>query len=357
LINQTSFSRYSVQTTPKMFAFLSLLFLAWLFPSAIAAQSSVILVGSGSTVPVPLYRRWTEEFNKLSPNVQMQYLPLGTEEGIRQISRDHGDFGAGEVPLTASERTSANLLELPVMLIGIVPIYNLPQVHQEIRFSGGLLADIFLGRVKTWNAPEIAQLNPDAALPDLPIRVIYRPAGKGTNYVFTDFLSKTSPRFRAKIGTDASPLWPVGTPAERSSDMADAVKNAPGSIGYVELQYAQRGHLQYGLVLNRSGQWIKASPATITAACQAIEAPQWDKFSASLTNAPGDDSFPITSFTWVYVRTKNSDSRRAAALLQLLNWIFTDGQPLGEQLGYSELPKPLSEKARAKLNSLHQATQ
>jgi phosphate transport system substrate-binding protein len=273
--------------------------------------------------------------------------------GIKQISSRVSDFGAGEVPLTATERNEGQVIQLPLMLIGIVPIYNLPQLRQELRFSGELLADIFLGRVKTWNSPEIARLNPGIPLPDLSIRVIYRPEGKGTNYVFTDFLSKTSPRFKTLIGTSASPNWPVGTSADRSSDMADAVKNSPGSIGYVELQYAQRSKIQYGLVRNASATFVKASPATITAACQAIEAPQWDKFSASLTYAPGDDSFPITSFTWVYVQAKQSDPLRAGALVQLLNWMFSDGQPLGEQLGYSELPKPLSEKVRAKVNSLH----
>jgi phosphate transport system substrate-binding protein len=341
--------------TLTVFRFLFLFFALWMLPCYGLAQQSVVLVGSGSTVPVPLYRRWSEEFNKRSPDVQMQYVPLGTSEGIKQISHGINDFGAGEVPLTLNERSEGGLIELPVMLIGIVPIYNLPQVHQDLRFSGELLADIFLGRVKTWNAPEIARMNPGVALPDLSIRVIYRSGGKGSNYVFTDFLSKNSARFRGQVGTTASPAWPVGVAADRSSDMADAVKNTPGSIGYVELQYAQHDNIQYGLVLNPSGRFVKASPATITVACQAVEAPRWEKFSASLTNAPGSDSFPISSFTWVYLRTKPSDPRRAAALLRLLNWIFTDGQPLGAQLGYSELPKTILENVRIRANSLSQA--
>ena len=320
------------------------------------AQQSVVLVGSGSSVPVPLYRKWAQEFNKRSPDLQMQYVPLGTTEGIKQISHGISDFGAGEIPLTASERSEGILIELPVMLVGIVPIYNLPQVHQDLRFSGELLADIYLGRVKTWNAPEIVRMNPGAALPDLPIRVVYRTGGKGTNYVFTDFLSKNSSRFKGLIGSTASPAWPVGLPAERSSDMADAIKKMPGSIGYVELQYAQHDNIQYGLVLNPSGRFVKASSATITAACQAVEAPRWENFSASLTNAPGSDSFPISSFNWVYLRTKSSDSRRTAALLRLLNWIFSDGQPLGAQLGYSELPKPILEKAKTRLMSFSPVT-
>jgi phosphate transport system substrate-binding protein len=205
--------------------------------------------------------------------------------------------------------------------------------------------------VQTWNSAEIKKLNPTAALPDIPIRLIYRPEGKGTNYVFTDFLSKTSPRFRAFIGVTASPDWPFGTSANTSSDMIDAVKKTVGSIGYVELQYAEANKVQFGSVANLFGRFVKASPETITAACEAVEYPSWDKFSASLTNAKGTASYPITGFTWAYLRTKNTDPRRALALRQLLNWILTDGQPFGKQLGYSELPAPLLEKLRAELNS------
>jgi phosphate transport system substrate-binding protein len=317
------------------------------------AADSIVLVGSGSSVPVPLYRKWAEEYNKRGSAIQFQYLPVGTSEGIRQISRGVGDFGAGEVPLTAKERAEGNLMELPVVLIGIVPIYKLPGVTQELRFSGELLAEIYLGQVKTWNAPQIARLNPNVALPNLPIAVIYRPPGKGTNYVFTDFLSKTSPRFREEIGVSPSPKWPVGSPAERSSDMANKVRDTPGAIGYVELQYAMAEKITYGLVLNPSGKFVKASPETITAACSAVEAPQWDKFSASLTNAPGADAFPITSFTWVYVRTTMSDPRRKIAMIDLLTWMFDKGQQLGAQEGYSELPPLLLLKTKAKVSSLH----
>ncbi|MGA9494301.1 MAG: phosphate ABC transporter substrate-binding protein PstS, partial [Terriglobales bacterium] len=212
------------------------------------AQQAVVLVGSGSSVPAPLYNKWAQEYNKGNPGIQMKYVPLGTGEGIKQISQGSGDFAAGEAQLTAAERKEGNLIELPAVLIGIVPIYNLPGVHTELRFSGELLADIFLGQIKTWNASQIAKLNPDVSLPSLPIKVIYRPAGKGSNYVFSEFLSKTSSKFRTQIGTSASPNWPVGTPAERSSDMADKVKSETGSIGYVEAQYAVKANIPNGIV-------------------------------------------------------------------------------------------------------------
>src|SRR5260370_19037086 len=174
------------------------------------AQKTIVLVGSGSTVPAPLYNRWTQEYGKRNPNIQMRYLPVGTSEGIKEISHGAGDFGAGEAQLTDTQRNEDNWIELPVVLIGIVPISKLPDVRQELRLSGEVLAGIFLGHVKTWNAPQIVKLNPEINLPNLPIQVINRPAGKGSNYVFTDFLSKVSSKFHAQIGTTPSPKWPVG---------------------------------------------------------------------------------------------------------------------------------------------------
>lgn len=321
-------------------------------PRLCLAQDTIALVGSGSSVPGPLYNKWAEEYNKRSPKIQMRYLPLGTSESIKQISHGNGDFAAGEMPLTAKERSEGSLLEWPAILIAIVPIYNLPGTTGELRFSGAVLADIFLGRVKTWNSPAIAKLNPRVSLPELPIKVIYRPAGKGSNYVFSDFLSKASAQFREEIGTTPSPKWPVGSPAERSADMAEKVRSEPGSIGYVEAQYAIKMNIPYASVLNPAGHFVKPSDRTLTAACRSVEASGWSNFSASLTNAPGAESFPITSFSWLYLRTAFPDSRRGSAVADLLNWMFTVGQKIAVQEGYSELPPPLLAKVRAKVGSL-----
>src|SRR4029077_16665481 len=196
---------------------------AGLFPRAVRGQDAIILVGSGSSVPAALYNRWVPEKDKRKPAMRLRCLAIGTSEGIKQIAKGSGDFGAGEVQLTPTERTEMNLVELPTVMIAIVPMYHLPGIHQELRFSGELLAEIFLGDIKNWNDPQIAKLNPGVPFPDMPIKVFYRPAGKGTNYVFTEFLSKTSPKFRTRIGVTPSPSWPVGAPAERSSDMVDKV--------------------------------------------------------------------------------------------------------------------------------------
>jgi phosphate transport system substrate-binding protein len=303
---------------PFLQAWVLPLFASVLFSAAAQAQSSIVLLGSGSSVPAPLYTRCTQEFGKRDANIQIRYLPIGTSEGINEISRSASDFGAGEAQLSATQRNEGSLTELPVVLVGIVLIYNLPDLHGELWLSGDVLADIFQGDVKNWNAPQIAKLNPDVVLPNLAIKVINRPAGKGSNYVFTDFLSKVNAKFRSAVGVSASPKWPVGEAAERSSDVADKVKNIPGSIGYVEYQYAVKANIPQAAVLNPAGRFVKASMETIAAACDAAEEPRWNNFSASLTNVPGAQSYPITSFTWIYLRTTAADAARAAALSDLL---------------------------------------
>jgi len=329
---------------------ISITILAGLCAALFAAEpQGVVLVGAGSSVPLPLYRKWADLYNQNNKTVQLQYVPMGTIEGIAQITHGISDFGAGEVPLTVEERRLGNLTELPVVLIGIVPIYNLPNTP-NLRLSGDVLAQVYLGHINHWNDPAIVRLNPGMALPNLPIQVIYRPAGKGSNYVFTEYLSKINAKFRDQIGRSASPKWPVGQPAERSSDMADKVKNTTGAIGYVELQYADDNQITHASVQNAAGKFVKATAASITASCVAVEAPGWDKLAASLTNAPGAGSYPISSFTWLYVRPSARDQRRTTALVGLLNWAYSDGQSIAIQEGYSDLPKPLVAKVLAKVN-------
>ena len=329
------------------------LFTCVVFLSTVLAQSTLVLVGSGSSVPAPLYSRWAQEYAKRDSKVQIRYLPTGTSEGIKQISHGSGDFAAGEARLTEQERKESGLFELPAVLVGIVPVYNLPGGHQDLKLSGEVLAEIFLGEVKTWDAPGIVKLNPGATLPNLAIQVVNRPGGKGSNYVFTDFLSKVSAKFRNEVGVTASPKWPVGVAAERSSDMVEKVKETSGSIGFVELEYAVKSGVATVAVLNPAGKFVKASAESISAACEAVEAPRWNSFSASLTNASGADSFPITSFTWIYLRTESSDPVRSAALHGFLDWVYSEGQQFAAQEGYAELPPPLLAAAKKRVQELH----
>ncbi len=331
---------------------LGLVFLPPLFASSTLAQQTLVVVGVGSTVPAPLYAAWSQEYGKQHTGVQIRYVPLGAEEGIKQVSRGTGDFSAGELPLSEKERDRDHLVEVPVAIIAIVPIYNVPNVQQELRLSGEVLAEIYLGSVKNWRSPQISKLNPGAELPDLPIKVVQRPAGKGSNYVFTDFLSKSNARFRSQIGTSLSPKWPVGEPAERSADMAAKVKNEIGSIGFVEYQYAAKNGIRQALVLNPAGKFVKASSRTLVAACESVEAPEWHRLTASLVNARGADSYPLTSFTWAYFPAKSSDPARASAIVNLFSWIYSEGQAIAEQQGYTGLPSQLVSEARKNLAEL-----
>jgi phosphate transport system substrate-binding protein len=332
---------------------IAIILMAGLCAALFAAEpQGVVLVGAGSSVPLPLYRKWADLYNKNNNTVQLQYVAMGNVEGIAQISHGVSDFGAGEVPLSAEERRLGNLTELPVVMIGIVPIYNLPG-NPQIRFSGEVLAEIYLGHIKNWNDPAITKLNPGVNFPNMPIHVIYRPAGKGSNYVFTEYLSKVSARFRDQIGRTTSPKWPVGQPAERSSDMADKIKSTPGTLGYVELQYADDNQITHASVLNPAGKFVKATAESITAACEGVEAPGWDKLAASLTSAPGANSYPISSFTWLYVRPSARDQRRTTAMVAFLNWAYSDGQSIAVAEGYSKLPKALVVKVLAKVNTMH----
>lgn len=306
-------------------------------------------MGSGSTVPAPLVSKWTEAYNRRAANVQIRYVASGTDEGITAISHGSGDFAMGEVPLTSQQHLKSGLVPIPAVVIGIVPIYNLPGSQADLRFSGEVLADIFLGRIKNWDSPILGKLNPGIKLPDLPIRVVNRPPGKGSNYIFTEYLSKVSAKFRSEVGVSASPRWPVGKPAARSSEMVEAVMSQIGAIGYVEAQYAIQSRIPYGLVLNASGNFIKASAESLTEACRAVEAPGFDKFSVSLTNAPGEHSFPIASFDWFYLRRQENDAKRAAALEEFLEWAFSDGQQIAAEAGYADLPVPLRAKISARL--------
>lgn len=258
------------------------------------AQSAITLVGSGGTSSLPVFRAWTAEYNKRNSGIGMQYLPVDTSAGIAEILKGSADFGAGDAPLSLEQR-SRMVMQLPVMLIALVPAYNLPGPALELRFSGELLAHIYLGKIKNWNDSQIARLNPHASLPNLPIKVIYRQSGKGDNFIFTDFLSKTSPQFRDQVGRSISPVWPVGASADGSADMADKVKNESGTIGYV-----------------------------------------WS------------ETYPIASFGWVYLRTTTIDPQRRSALVDLLNWMLTEGQQ-SMPLGYFPLPHLLLAKVRAKI--------
>jgi phosphate transport system substrate-binding protein len=289
------------------------------------AQQAISLVGCGSSIPAPLYTAWGEAYSSRTPQIQVKYLPLGSGEGIRQITSGSADFAASEIPISDKEvkASGKTIYQVPLFLTAVVPIYNVPGVSQRLRFSGKVLADMFLGDVKYWDHPELVKLNPGAQLPHLAITTVHREPAKGTTYLFTDFLSKSSPAFRAKIGTDSSPNWPSGLTAQ-------------GGIGYAELNVAKGGAVSMGLVQNASGAFVEASPESAAAACP--QNPKGD-FRVSLTNMPGEHVYPITGFSWMFVTAESMSASRSQALRGFLKYVFTDGQSMLAARGHLPLPQ------------------
>ncbi len=308
------------------------------------------LVATGSSMPQPLYAFWNEEFHRQRPEIQIRYLPVGTTESARRILAREGDFGGGDAPIPEKDLKAATapVVELPSVVIGIVVVYNLRGLKGDLRLSGPILADIFLGKITSWNDPEIAKLNPGAALPNLPVTVVHRGEGKGSSYIFSDYLCKVSPEFQAKVGRSVSPKWPVGAAAGRTQDMLEKVNTTSGAIGYTELNWAAKSGLSTARIRNAAGEFVKPSVASIDAAVAALENKMGDDFRVSLTNAPGRRSYPVSSFTWLYVPGIAPDAQRGSAVAEYLRWVYSDGQKIAKEQGYAALPASVLAQVRAK---------
>jgi len=324
-----------------------------LLSSPLAAQDTISLAGSGSNLAGSLYFAWTTQFEKLHPAVKVRYLPLGTAASLQEIREGKGDFGGSEIPLTESQKHGGKspLAQFPTVLVAIAPIYKLPG-NPELRFSGELLAKIFLGTIRNWKDPQIARLNPDVSLPNLPITVVHLSGLKGSNYILSDFLSKTSPDWKSRIGRTASPHWPVGLEINRSEALVTKVAATPGAIGYVEFAYAKTKNVGYGSVLNPSGQFIKPTPAAIVAACTASEKSLPEDLGGSLTNAPGKDSYPLASLTWIYVPSKGFDPARSRALKEFWTWTLDEGREIASSQGFTPLPSAIAARSKQVLLSI-----
>jgi phosphate transport system substrate-binding protein len=294
---------------------------------------------AGATFPYPIYSKWFDEYHKLHPMVQINYQSIGSGGGIRQLSDKTVDFGASDGPMTDDQFKQAGfkILHFPTVLGADVPTYNIPGVTAELKFTPEALAGIFLGKITKWNDPAIASANPGVKLPKDDIIVVHRSDGSGTTYIWTDYLSKVSSDWKAKVGTNTSVNWPVGLGGKGNEGVAGLVKQTPNSMGYVELIYAIQNNMPYGDVKNSSGAFIKASLASVSAA--AAGAPIPDDFRVSITNAPGKDAYPISSFTWLLIPANIPDAAKRDAIKGFLTWMLTSGQQDCEPLAYAKLPK------------------
>lgn len=319
-----------------------------IFPAGMLAQDRTVLVVTGSSMPAALYEKWNEEYSKLNPKVEIRYLAHGSGESATLVLAGSGDFGGGDAPIPESRLKSATepIFELPTVMIGIVIVYNLPDVPGELHLSGPALANIFLGKITSWHDPALARLNPDMKLPSLPIEVLHRTEGKGSSYILTDFLAKVSPEFLARAGRSESPKWPVGTAVALSHDLDERVRTTPGAIGYTELNLALRSNLRIAAIQNSAGEFVTPSVAGIVQAATAARISS--DFRVSLTNAPGKDTYPISSFTWFYVPAAAKDPQRGQIVCDYLKWAFTDGQKIAEEQGYAPLPDQVLAKVQAK---------
>jgi len=313
---------------------------ATLAGATVAAQT-VQINGAGATFPAPIYAKWFAEYNKLHPNVRINYQPLGSGAGIRQVTERTVFFGASDAPLTQEQLLAApgKLLHLPTVLGAVVPVYNIPGVSQELNFSGPVLANIFLGRITKWNDPAITALNAGVNLPATDIVVAHRSDGSGTTYIWVDYLSKVSPEFKKTVGVGTAVKWPVGVAAAKNDGVAAIVSQTPGALGYVELIYALQTRTAYGQVQNMNGKFVKASIDSVTAAAAAAAKQMPADFRVSITNAPGDAVYPISSFTWLLLYQDPKDKAPAKVMVDFMKWALTDGQKFAPEMGYAPIPK------------------
>jgi phosphate transport system substrate-binding protein len=310
--------------------------------AGVTLGAAIQINGAGATFPAPIYTKWFAEYNKLHPDIQINYQPVGSGAGIRQITARTVFFGASDAAMTQEQLLAApgKILHFPTVLGAVVPIYNVAGAS-ELKFNGALLADIFLGKITKWNDPAIAKLNPGVTLPGADIVVAHRADGSGTTYIWCDYLAKVSPDWKKRVGVNTTVQWPTGVAAQRNDGVAAIVSQTPGAIGYVELIYAIQNKISSGPVQNMNGKFVKATVESVTAAANAAAAQMPADYRVSITNAPGDDVYPISSFTWLllYQDPPGGDHPKAKAMVDFMKWALTDGQKFAADLGYAPLPK------------------
>jgi phosphate transport system substrate-binding protein len=310
--------------------------------------------GAGATFPAPIYSKWFSEYGKVKAGVAINYQPIGSGGGIRQLTNQTVFFGATDGPMTTDQMQSApgKILHLPTVLGAVVPIYELPGVKGDLKFTGPLLADIFMGKVAKWNDPAIAKVNAGVTLPNMDITVVHRSDGSGTTYIFADYLSKVSPEWKKSVGVNTSVKWPVGLGGKGSDGVTATVKQTPGSIGYVELVYALQNKVPYGPVQNAAGEFVKASIPSVTAAAAAAVKQMPADFRVSITNAPGAGVYPMASFTWLLLYENPKDKAQSKVMVDFMKWALTDGQKFATDLGYAPLPAEVVKLVTAALSTI-----
>jgi len=327
-----------------------LLALTLLAPAALAAT---LINGAGATFPYPLYSKWFSDYQKVSPDTQINYQSIGSGGGIRQFSEKTVDFGATDAPMTDEQLTKAGapIIHIPTVLGAVVVTYNLAGVEKGLKLNPDVLAEIFLGKITKWTDPKIVKENPKAKLSG-DILVVHRSDGSGTSAIFTDYLSKVSPEWKTKVGGGTAVNWPIGLGGKGNEGVTGLIKQTPGSIGYVELVYAENNKLPYASLKNKAGQFVLPTVAAVTAAADGALKAMPEDFRVSLTDADGKASYPISGFTYLLVWKTPTDAKKGSEMVKFLKWSMKDGQAKAADLFYAPLPKSLITKVEAKIGTI-----
>ncbi len=315
------------------------------------ASAQMTINGAGATFPYPIYSKWFDEYAKVDPSVRFNYQSIGSGGGQKQILAQTVDFGASDGPMSDDNLAKApgKLLHIPTVAGADVVAYNLPG-DPALKFDADAIAGVFLGQIKKWNDPKIAALNPGIKLPDQDIVVVHRSDGSGTTYIWTDYLSKISSEWKQKVGTNTSVNWPTGLGGKGNEGVAGQIKQTPGAVGYVELIYAVQNKMPYADVKNASGEFVKASLESITAAVATAQIP--DDFRFSMTNAPGKEAYPIAGATWLLVYEQQKDAIKGKKLVEFLKWAMKDGEKMARDLQYAPLPENVQERVLKRVDEI-----
>jgi phosphate transport system substrate-binding protein len=307
---------------------------------ASSASAQLLINGAGATFPFPIYSKWFNEYSKIDPSVRFNYQSIGSGGGQKQILAETVDFGASDGPMSDENLAKAprKLLHIPTVAGADVLSYNLPGAP-TLKLDGPTVASIFLGTITKWNDPAIASQNTGTDLPAVDIVVVHRSDGSGTTYIWTDYLSKVSPEWKQKVGKGTSVSWPTGLGGKGNEGVSGQIKQTPGAIGYIELAYAKQNMLPYADIKNAAGKYITPSIESVTDALSTAEIP--DDMRFSITNAPGENSYPIASATWLLVYEQQSNPEKGKKLVEFLKWAYKDGQGMAAALLYAPLPESL----------------
>jgi phosphate transport system substrate-binding protein len=325
--------------------------LAIAFGLSASASAQMMINGAGATFPYPIYSKWFDEYAKVDPSVRFNYQSIGSGGGQKQILAQTVDFGASDGPMSDDNLAKApgKILHIPTVAGAVVMTYNL-EGNPALKLDGKTIADIFLGKIKKWNDSKIAASNPGTKLPDKEIVVVHRSDGSGTTFIFTDYLSKVSGEWKQKVGNNTSVNWPTGIGGKGNEGVSGQVKQTPGAIGYVELIYALQNKMAFADVKNAAGQFVKPTIESVTAALATANIP--DDFRFSMTNAPGNDAYPISGATWLLVYEQQKDPAKGKKLVEFLKWALTKGEGMAKDLDYAPLPNEVQQRVLKRIEQI-----